>query len=135
MPVDVEVGAHPVHSHPDVMGQVAKGEQIVGVVKRHPLVETQPFARQDFPSDGEKGGVIDLEVLRKHTQVMILTGRGRICNWCGWQFCCHSKSGNKIAQDTHQTRMNIDGGLTRGLSLCFRLGHKERILLARQNFF
>ena len=81
MPVDVEVGAHPVHSHADVMGQVAEGQQIVGLVKRHPVLEAQPLARQHLFGDRQQGGVFDLEVFRKHTQILILLGRGRICNW------------------------------------------------------
>ena len=104
MPINIEVSAHPVHSHPDVMGQVAEGEQIMGMVKRHPLLEAQPFARQDFFGDRQQGGVFDLEVFRKHTHILILPGRDKICNWPRpGQFHCHSKSGTTIAR-VHTTK-------------------------------
>ena len=48
------------HPHPDVMGQVAEGEQIMGLVERHPFREAQAFACHDLFGDRQQRGVIDL---------------------------------------------------------------------------
>jgi hypothetical protein len=87
MPVDIEVGAHPMHSHSDVMGQVAEGEQIIRLVKRHPFLEAQALTCQDLFGDWQEGGVIDLEIFRKHDQTLILPGLSKICNWREKQGC------------------------------------------------
>src|ERR1019366_6361386 len=77
-----------------------------------------------------------MEILRNHGQGLILPGWGKICNWpsraipLSRQIWCLN-----CLCDSHLTRMNTGGGLTTGLSLCFCSGHRERILLAHQNFF
>jgi hypothetical protein len=81
MPINIEVSAHPVHFHSDVMGQVTEGEQVMGMVKRHPLLEAQPSTRQNFFGDRQQGVVFDLKVFRKHTHTLILLGQAKICNW------------------------------------------------------
>ena len=63
------------------MGQVAEGKQIMRIGKAsRPPSKAQPFARQNFFGDRQQGGVIDLEVFRKHSQILILPGREKICN-------------------------------------------------------
>ena len=102
--------------HPNVMGQVAEGEQIVGIVKRHAFLKVQALARQDFFGNRQQGGVFDLEAFRNHGQVVILPGRDGICNWPRLKhFDCDINLALRLLGSAQQTRMNTGGGLTTGL--------------------
>ena len=51
MPVDVVIGCPAVLLAPDMVGEFPDGIEVVGRIKRHPLVKRQPLAILDLVGD------------------------------------------------------------------------------------